>query len=195
MELIQIIKFYKKYSWKILLVSCLFLLIGVGVYFLPHGYIATGSFVVLRNTNPIGDDFSYEGYYAQLTSQDFSKNLISFFRNESILLKISKDLGIDQNTLKRKIRVAKEAPSVSRLEVRHSSSDMAESIWLSLRDEILSLVDRINQETDTGMKVIVIGDSPVLKQPYSNILGYGIGGLMVGFMFSSLYFGFREYQR
>lgn len=195
MELREILAFYKRSYPKMIVASLIFTMLAVGVYFLPPKYIASGSFVVVRNVEPLAEAFSYEGYYAQLTSQDFSKNLISFFKNESVLQKVSSDAQIDRTELKRKIRVVKEAPSVSRLEVSHSSMDTARSIWISLRDEVLSIVEELNKGTDPRLKVFVIGNDPVLKQSYRNIYVFGATGAMVGFLLASFYFGLKEYLK
>ncbi|MFA6981522.1 MAG: hypothetical protein WC243_00635 [Patescibacteria group bacterium] len=195
MELREVIAFYKRNSWKIMAGALVFMLTAVGVYFLPPKYVASGSFVVVRNIEPLAADFSYEGYYAQLTSQDFSKNMISFFRNESVLDKVASNLQMDRTWLRKKIRVVKEAPSVSRLEVRHSSPDVAKTIWVALKDEVLGIVSMMNQRTDPGLEVFVIGDEPVVKSTYKNVYVFGVAGAMLGFLLSSLYLGLRDYLK
>lgn len=195
MELKQVISFYQKNVQRILLGSLVFLLVGVGVYFLPTKYIALGSFLVVRNIEPLETDFSYEGYYAQLTAQDFSRSLAVFFKNENILQEVSEDFDVDYRNLKRRVKISREGPNVFRLEVKHSSPDKAIEIWGSLKTQVNALVKKINQEADASLKVFVIGDEPLVREAYKNIYLYGLVGFSFGLLFMSFYLGLKEYLK
>lgn len=200
MEIKEITKKLAKYRSQILIFIILGAVLGVGTYFLPPKYIASGSFYIKRSISGEKNYFTYEGYYGQQTALAYTNSVVALAESLDIKRLVLDKLKIDVNEeslrkLSRMVRVKKTGPQVISITVKADAYSLSENIWTKLSESLLSTTYEINKDGDPNLMVVKISDRPVVKEGYRSMLLFGIGGSLISFTLFSFYICFKEYLK
>ncbi len=199
MDYQEFIEIIKKYKQNIVLAGLLGgLLGGISFFVLPPRYNAVGSLFVTRSVESIGsaDDgnvFLYEGFYASQNSQAYTTSLIGILQSRDLHSLVLKDLNLEitnknLSTIKRSIRVSKQAPQVIRLQTKGNTPVSAEGLWNSLTGHLEDFNEKVGREGDPNLSIIRVAENPIISESYRNIylnfaIGAGIGVLFLTFWY------------
>ncbi len=202
MEIKKLLELIKEKSKIIFLVSLLFTVFGVGIYYgIPPKQTATGSFFIKRTVeDPSPEFFSYEGYYAQQAALSYSNTLAALFESVDIRSKALKSLDIPVNdkTLRkygRQIRVKNVGPQLVTLTVKGENTAHVVNFWAALSNSVLETTKALNQEGDKSITVTPVVSEPIVQMTFNNVYANAIAGALFGFLFSIISLSFASYIR
>lgn len=202
MEIKEIIKLVKTKTKIIFLVSLLFTVFGVGMYYgIPPKQTATGSFFIKRTVEePSPEFFSYEGYYAQQAALSYSNTLSALFESVDIRSKALKSLDIPVNdkTLRkygRQIKVKNVGPQVVTLTIKGDNTAQVVNFWAALSNSVLETTKALNQEGDKSITVTPLISEPIVQMTFSNVYANAIAGALFGFLVAVVSLSFASYLR
>lgn len=199
MELKELFKFLKKYKASLFVWGLVFGFVGALFYYLlPPKYVASGSFYVTRAIEPVTEEFSYEGYYAQQSALSYTKTFMGLLESVDSRSKALDKLNLEvtSRTLRkygRQVRVKSVAPQLLSFEVKDDSPDAARNFWLTLSDVSLEESQRLNMNGDSLLRIIPVSDSLVVREVYRNVFINIIAGFGFGIFSGVLVFATKEY--
>ncbi len=199
MDAKHISKFTHKYAGKIFLFGIVGMFIGLAVFVaFPQKYVATGLLFVTRSRDALPElgDFSYDGYYSQQNSTNYTSTVIGFLESDVLFGEVLKNqsTAVTRDTLRklgRAVSVKKRAPQLVLVNVLGSTPEEAQQLWTSLTDEAIKTGERLNTQSDPNLYITKVAPEPLVKQTYSNIainvvVGFGLGLLAGTFTFAVL---------
>ncbi len=196
MELREVFKFLKKYKAGVLVFALVFGLLGAAVYLvLPEKYIASGTFLVTRSTEPVLDRFSYEGYYSQQTALSYTKTLMGLFESfdtrKAALEKMGRQVdGAQLRKFGREIRVKSFGPQLVTLNVKGESLESAKDSWEVLTNVVLG---KLREVSDPALGVSPLSAAPVVYETYRNVFLNVVVGIGLGVLLGVTVFSLKEY--
>jgi len=185
----------------VLISMAFFGLFGVGAYYFPNSFIASGSFFVTRTVDDnSGDYFAYEGYYAQQTAFSHSDTVLGLFNSVNVRKNALEGLGIVVNEtslrkFNRSIRVKKDSPQVITLNIKGKNISEAGSGWVALSKAVLNVHEVLNQKGDSRLSLSMVETIPVVHKAYRSILLNLIVGILFGTFISVTCVVFAGYVR
>ena len=190
MELKEILSFLRENVIKIGIISAVFGMIGVGLYYtLPTRYIATGSFYVQRTVETAKNDdfFTYEGYYGQQTALTFASTLVGLFESTDIKKQALEELGVqptEENIRRfdRHVRIKRTAPQMITLTTKANTPQEAESLWNAVSSTTLLTANTLTSQGDADLRINQVSENPLVKETYRSLYVNIIAGLCLGFI-------------
>ena len=197
MRLERIIRYIKRNFRYIVLSAVLGGVFGLLIfYFYPFGYKATGSLFVSRRPDLIQrEEFTYEGYYAQRASADYTQNVIAILESDNLFGRVLDEQGLVVNeenirNLRKSVDVRKSASQLIYLKTKGNTKQQAEKLWNLVANEAVDMSDNLNQlEGDPNLSVQTLGE-PVVLGFYRDLILFSVVGVLVGaFVSTAIIFG------
>lgn len=196
--LITNIKNYKRLVGVFVLAG---ILLGIGSYFLPTNYVASGSFFVKRAiAENRGDYFSYEGYYSQQTAISHTNTLVALLESLTLRAKALAILGRpsdDSNLRKmgRDIKIKKTGPQIITISATSTALSDAQNMWQAYSNVLLETNKEMNITGDPNLLISKISDKPVVKEVYKSLPLYMALGALGAFLLAVFGLAIKEYSK
>lgn len=172
MELQEICKITKKNSNKLLAVSILGLILGIGVFLYPKKFYTTGSLYITRKVEQNSPEyFKYEGYYAQQTAISHTETIMAILESTNIHAKTISQMNLTINKInllkfKKNINIKKSSPQVLTITVKDNTPEGSYQNWKNLVELSTKNASEINNKQGDQDLYINIVDNPITTQNY-----------------------------
>jgi capsular polysaccharide biosynthesis protein len=200
MELRTIIKKIKKYKLSLLASLVVGALLGIGIYFLPPKYVATGSFYIKRGISNQTGYFTYEGYYSQQTALAYTNSVIALLDSLDVKKMVLDKMKIESTEknlrwLSRIISVKKTGPQLISVTVKGKTYAQAQTIWNKLSETLLVTTFQLNKDSDPNLMVTAVSSQPVVKTTYKSLVLFGTAGVLLSLTLFSFFICIKEYLK
>lgn len=187
MELIEYLRFIKRYIWWLLAAAVVGIALGLTYsYIQKDAYKATMSLFVQRQPDASTSStqyYTYDGFYAQQTAAAYTDNALKLLTSEEIISRAAKEAGLPSDAksvaaLRGTIATKKDAPQLIQLAVVMPNKDDAAAFTQGLATSLKARTTELNQEGDTRLAV-----DPVNPQPFVILVRplWWLYGLAAGF--------------
>lgn len=201
MELSEILEEIMDNWREILITSLIFGLLGVVLFHLiPTKYVASGSIFVTHKVDLVKrEEFTYEGFYAQQTSKNYTETVIGLIESIDIRMKALESTGgsvTSQNlrNLKKDTVVKETAPQLITFYFKGNSIEYVTALWNAFVTETITASNSLNEtQGNPQIHVTTLDNTPIVYASYTNVfLNLGIG-VFAGFILSTFIIALKEY--
>ncbi len=202
MTLKYYLEFIFSYIRLVLIVAAIFATIGVIFSLItPPVYRASTTLAVRREAaedNP--DYFTYEGYYAQQTAQEYANTVVGFLESDDIALEALVFAGMPASTEQVKtaisrINVKKTAPNLVALTVDWDEATASAKVLNSLVAATKSRSQELNQKGDISIHVDPLAESPLVEERKPRVVLNSVVLALVGVLLSVVCLSFYLYLK
>ncbi len=200
MTLKDYLQFLNRYYRVILAVTAVCVALGLAVSFLSvPRYKASTTLAVRREaaeTNP--NYFTYEGYYAQQTAQEYADTVVGFLESYDTALHTLVLAGLPSGTeqvkiLSSRIKAEKTAPNLVALTLDWEDASTSATLVNSLVNATKQSSQRLNEKGDKAIHVDPLVDDPIVEELKPRfILNSAVFGLL-GLLLSAVSLSFYLY--
>ena len=200
MELRTVLKKIKKYKLSLLVSVVIGVLLGIGVYFLPSKYLASGSFYIKRSISNQTSYFTYEGYYSQQTALAYTNSVIALLDSLDVKKMVLDKIIIEPTErnlrwLSRIISVKKTGPQLISVTVKGKTYEQAQTIWNKISETLLATTFQLNKDSDPNLMVTVVSSQPTVKTTYKSLVLFGTAGALISLTLFSFFICIKEYLK
>jgi len=200
MELRTIIKKIKKYKFSFLASVAVGALLGIGIYFLPSKYIASGSFYIKRGISNQTGYFTYEGYYSQQTALSYTNSVIALIESLDVKKMVLDKMKIESTEknlrwLSRIISVKKTGPQLISVTVKGKTYEQAQTVWNKISETLLVTTFQLNKDSDPNLMVTAVSSQSVVKTTYKSLVLFGAAGALISLTLFSFFTCIKEYLK
>ena len=196
------LNFFKANALSLLLVSLVFGIAGVGLYYgLPVKYVASGSMYVKRAIEDgKGTYFTYEGYYNQQTAIAYTNTVMGLLESVDIRSKALQDLNMKVNEfslrkLGKQVKVKKTGNQLITLNVTGASPQYAQALWTALALNTVNTAETLNKDSDRFLTISLVNQAPVVKEAFRNVWLNFFAGVGLGFLSTTMLLGVKTYLK
>lgn len=161
---------------------------GWVVTFLPSTFKASGLLFVTREADAVSPNFfTYEGYYAEQTAQQYTDSVTAILKSLPLKEEALQSIGanattIDAKKLNNNTLVQKLGPQVISVTVTAKSNETASEEWQAITKLTASQVSELNKAGDSKISVRILDPQPLIETVKISPLIAGLGvffGLMI----------------
>ncbi len=203
MDLRDYLKFLKRYYRLICAVTFIFIIIGFLYSYLSTTMYRSSTTLIVRreavDTNP--NYFTYEGYYAQQTAQEYADTVVGFLESEDVAMHTLNIAGLTSGTKQVKmlntlIDVKKTAPNLITLTLDWEDSETSAKLLNALVSSTKKRSQELNDKGDQAIHVDPIATEPIVekREPryFLNSLVLGLSGSLLTIFSLSFYLYLTE---
>ncbi|MCX6783923.1 MAG: hypothetical protein NT141_02545 [candidate division WWE3 bacterium] len=164
---------------------------GWVVTFLPSTFKASGLLFVTREADAVSPNFfTYEGYYAEQTAQQYTDSVVAILKSLPLKEAALKSIGaaatsIDVKRFNNNTLIQKSGPQIISVTVTAKTSEAASEEWQAVTKLATSQVSEINQSGDSKISVKILEKTPLLETVKISPILLGTG-VFLGLLFAGL---------